>query len=159
MAARQPDVDPALVEEDQAGGVDLSQIGAPCRPLGDELGPVLLRRAEGFLRTKPSLRSARQIVGALARTPVRSAKRSAYSTSVKAFASATRSRSTARVAPPRHGAGPPRGGLASRRPSPRACCCQRNNVVSPTPNRLAIRARLSRPCSHARNTRCLRSAE
>jgi hypothetical protein len=111
------------------------------------------------LRTKPSLRSARHTVGALARTPVRSASRSAYPASVKAFASAAKARGAAKAAPSSRGAGPPRGGLASRRPSLRACCCQRDSVVSPTSSRVAIRARLSRPRSQARSTRCLESVE
>lgn len=111
------------------------------------------------MRTKPSRCNARQMVAPLTRTPIRSAKRSAYSARVSAFASVTSARNTVRAAASSRAAGPPRGGLAFRRPSSRACCCQRNSVVSPTPNQAAIRARLSRPRSQARNTRSLRSAE
>jgi hypothetical protein len=67
-------VDPALVEEDQTAGVDLGQVGAPDRPGGDEIGAVLLRGAEGCLRTKPNCLSVRHKVGTLTRTPTRSAR-------------------------------------------------------------------------------------
>src|SRR4051794_25177004 len=144
MRPRQPCVDPALVEEDQTLGVDPGQLGAPCRPLLSEVGAVLLLGPEGFLRTRPSRLSARHKVEPLARAPVRSASRSAYSASVEAFASATRVRRTSRTLPSSRRGGPPRAGLAVRRPSVLACCCQRQSVVPPTPNRTAIRARLSR---------------
>src|SRR3954449_487479 len=125
MRPRQPCVDPALVEEDQTLGVDPGQLGAPCRPLLSEVGAVLLLGPEGFLRTRPSRLSARHKVEPLARAPVRSASRSAYSASVEAFASATRVRRTSRTLPSSRRGGPPRAGLAVRRPSVLACCCQR----------------------------------
>jgi hypothetical protein len=74
VGAGQAGVDPALVEEDQTAGVDLGQVGAPDRPGGDEIGAVLLRGAEGFLRTKPNCLSVRHKVGTLTRTPTRSAR-------------------------------------------------------------------------------------
>src|SRR5215207_1552875 len=37
-------VDPARVEKDQAVGIDLGQLGAPCRSLPGEVGPVLFGR-------------------------------------------------------------------------------------------------------------------
>src|SRR3954447_9907700 len=116
MRPRQPCVDPALVEEDQTLGVDPGQLGAPCRPLLSEVGAVLLLGPEGFLRTRPSRLSARHKVEPLARAPVRSASRSAYSASVEAFASATRVRRTSRILPSSRRGGPPRAGLAVRRP-------------------------------------------
>src|SRR5215216_6575204 len=112
MRPRQPGVDPALVEEDQTLGVDPGQLGAPCRPLLSEVGAVLLLGPEGFLRTRPSRLSARHKVEPLARAPVRSASRSAYSASVEAFASATRVRRTSRTLPSSRRGGPPRAGLA-----------------------------------------------
>ena len=107
MRPRQPCVDPALVEEDQTLGVDPGQLGAPCRPLLSEVGAVLLLGPEGFLRTRPSRLSARHKVEPLARAPVRSASRSAYSASVEAFASATRVRRTSRTLPSSAAAGRP----------------------------------------------------
>jgi hypothetical protein len=43
-----PGVDPALVKEDEALGVQLGQLGPPRVPRPGELGPVLLRRAQAL---------------------------------------------------------------------------------------------------------------
>lgn len=114
MRPGQPGVDPALLEEDEPARVDRGQAGAPRRALGNEVGPVLLGRAAGFSRTSPSRLSVWHKVGPLTRTPVRSASRSAYAISVKAFAFATRRRRTSRALPSNRGAEPPACGLAPR---------------------------------------------
>jgi hypothetical protein len=130
VGPRHPGVDPGLVDEDEAGGVDPGQLGAP---RGPRLGHVLAIPLGGldglFFRARPSAFSARHRAEGLRRTPVRSASRSAYSASVASFRSATRPASVA--ASPPTGGRPPRGGLGARRPSSRAVRSQAESVRSP----------------------------
>jgi hypothetical protein len=52
----QAGVDPALVQEDQAARIDPGQLGAPRRPLLEDIGAVLLGRPERlFFRTSTLL--------------------------------------------------------------------------------------------------------
>src|SRR3954470_24336778 len=129
VGAGHPGVDPGLVDEDQAGGIDPGQPGAPGPP---RLGHVLAVSLGGldrlFFRTRPSVFSARHSAEGLRRTPVRSASRSAYSAKVASFRSATRAASVA--ASPPTGIAPPRRGLGERRPSSRASLSQPESVRS-----------------------------
>src|SRR4051794_5357998 len=131
VGAGHPGVDAGLVDEDQAGGIDAGQLGAPGPPrLGHALAIPLGGLERLFFRTRPSALSARHRAEGLRRTPVRSASRSAYSASVASFRSATRAASVA--ASPPTGFGPPPSGLGARRPSSRAALSQLESVRSPT---------------------------
>src|SRR5215213_5004238 len=136
VGARHPGVDPGLVDEDQAGGVDAVQVLPPRPPrLGHVLAILLGGPERLFLRTRPSALSARLRAEGLRRTPVRAASRSAYSAKVASFRSATSPANASRSPP--MGARPPRPGLGARRPSPRATLSQPESVRSPTRSRRA----------------------
>src|SRR5215210_4570627 len=152
--------DAGLVDKDQVLGVDLPDLLAEDRPLLLDVGAILLAGVERlFLRHNPSRRRVRHSVGRLVRgRPVRSAKRSAYSSSVPSFRSLTSARKIASPAVSIPGARPPACGLAQRRPSARAWWRQRYTVERPTPKRRATAAG-NRPASSASNTRSRRSAE
>src|SRR5215210_5677741 len=83
--------DAGLVNKDQVLGVDLPDPFAKDRPLLLDVGAILLAGAQRlFLRQSSSRRRARHSVGRLTGVrPVRSAKRSAYSSSVRSFRSLT----------------------------------------------------------------------
>src|ERR687886_1060103 len=91
--------DAALVKKDETFRTDRVNALPVGTALGGNLGPILLARPESlFLRGKPRRCSARQSTGELTRTPVRAARRSAYSARVAAFSSRTSARSTASAA-------------------------------------------------------------
>src|SRR5919199_6017159 len=87
--------DAALIEKDETFGPDRVNALLVGGALGGNLGPILFARPESlFLRGKPRRCSARQSTGELTRTPVRAARRSAYSCSVAALPARTSARST-----------------------------------------------------------------
>jgi hypothetical protein len=152
--------DPALVDEDQPTGAELGCLLAAALALGRDLGPILLGRPERlFLRVSLRRLSAWHSTGWLTRTPVRSAKRAAYSASVTWLSSATSSRKPARAGAPSRGRTPPRWGLAARRPFTRAIRRQLDTVAEHTPKPRAIPAWLIPPPSQAASTRSRRSTE
>jgi hypothetical protein len=136
--AGQPSVDPALVGEDQAPGIDLGQLGAPNHALLDGVGPIPLRHAEGSSRTGPGLRGARRGVGPPAREPVRSAGRSAHPASVGVFASPP----SLAARPGRHrpAAAPGRPVAAWPRADPRPAPAAASGKACPCPPRTGRRA-------------------
>src|SRR5215210_3763900 len=152
--------DAGLVDKDQVLGVNLPDPFAKDRPLLLDVGAILLAGVERlFLPHSPSRRRARHSVGRLTRArPVRSAKRSAYSSSVRSFRSTTSARKIASPARSIPGARPPPCGLAQRRPSARAWWRHRYTVERPIPKRPAITVG-GKPASCASNTRSRRSAE
>ena len=159
IRAGHPGVDPALVEEDEASRVDLGQLGAPCRS----------RPATGSGR---SCSAARRVFCAPSQAAAAPGRRSAGSPARPCARPSTRRTprgSTRSPPPPAAQRGQGRRVEPRHRAAPRRLCLPAAFVprllLPPEqrrrahPEQAAIRARLSRPRSQARSTRCPRSAE
>ena len=141
---------PARNSRQSPSEVDLPDPLAKDRPLLLHVGAILLAGAQRLLlHQSPSRRRVRHGVGRLTGgRPVRSAKRSAYSSSVRSFRSATSARNSASPAGSIPSARPPACGLAHRPPSARPWRRQRDTVERPTPKRRATTTG-SKPASYA----------
>src|SRR6266849_3117903 len=157
VAAGHRDVEPGLVEEDEAAGRHATDHAPEGFSLGDYVGTELLKRTKTFFfTTYPARYSARLMLDAWRRClPRRPRLYSAVSS--PAFASGRRARMASNSSPETSEGVPPLLLSGLTWPTRRNCQTQRFAVASPTQNRRARRMYPPSPRSCASTSRCLNS--